>query len=41
MQRYVDSLVEAGVVQRRDKAFSIQVLKTYLRSDDEAMLASM
>jgi NitT/TauT family transport system substrate-binding protein len=39
MQRYVDSLVEAGVVQRQDKAFSIQVLKTYLRSDDEATLA--
>jgi NitT/TauT family transport system substrate-binding protein len=38
LQRYVDSLVEAGTVERRDKAFSVQVLKTYLRSDDEAAL---
>jgi NitT/TauT family transport system substrate-binding protein len=39
LQRYVDSLVEAGVLQRQDKALAIDVLKTYLRSDDDAALA--
>ncbi len=41
VQRYVDSLVEALAKVRKDRAYSIQVLKQYYKSeDDEAMKAT-
>jgi ABC-type nitrate/sulfonate/bicarbonate transport system substrate-binding protein len=38
LQRYVDAVIEAGTLQRQDRAFAIEVLKKYLRVDDEAAL---
>jgi NitT/TauT family transport system substrate-binding protein len=39
MQRYVDSIVQAIARERQDQAFSIGVLKKYLKSDDDEAMA--
>ncbi len=39
IQRYVDSLVEGIVREKKDKAFTIGVLKKYLKTDDDAAMA--
>jgi len=38
MQRYVDSLVQATARVKRDRAFALELMKKYLKSDDEAAL---
>jgi NitT/TauT family transport system substrate-binding protein len=40
VQRYVDSLTQAIVRERNDKAFSITVLQKYLKVDDQKALAA-
>ncbi len=40
VQRYVDALVRAIVREKADKAFSIQVLKKYYKSDDDAAMTA-
>jgi len=37
-QRYVDSIVEAIAKQKKDRAFTIEVLKKYLKTTDEKAL---
>jgi len=37
-QRYVDSLVQAVVKAKQDKAFTLQVLRKYQKVDDERLL---
>lgn len=37
-QRYVDSIVEAIAVEKKDRAFTLNVLKTYLKVTDEKAL---
>jgi len=39
MQRYIDATVEAMQRQKQDKALSVSVLKKYLKSDDDAVMA--
>jgi NitT/TauT family transport system substrate-binding protein len=39
VQRYVDSIVEGSARQRQDRALAIEVLRKYLRSDNEPALA--
>lgn len=38
MQRYIDSVVQGMVRMRQDRAFSIDVLKKYFQSDDQAAM---
>jgi NitT/TauT family transport system substrate-binding protein len=38
VQKYVDAIVDAGVLEKKDKAFALQVLKKYLKVDDQAAL---
>ena len=39
LQRYIDSIVQAIARVKKDKAFSIQVYRKYLKLDDEGALA--
>jgi len=40
VQRYVDSIVQAVARMRKDKAFTVGVLKKYFKSDDDPAMAA-